>query len=324
VFLRHWHQHKVSLSTARGEWVKQHKSTGRVGCLVANFSREEDRHAMCAYAVTGQFLLPPVPGVVSSPVSAFGSICMFGLPPEFSNYRLEGGESLLSCIPVDELGAYIAAMEEQRGVGLDLTVTVLSAAVSLLLEGIATLQQHVLAGHITISCQHATLGSATPAQRRFVESLVQLYKPNSMSWSNVHDYMHPAANFHRLARSCSSTSHTTTHYLYSMNWPIDVKGAMVLDYPLVSERKSILLEGKALAKKLGEKLGAEHRWLVSPPVDNCINLANLSLAEKCSSIYSKHFLRGQKLLRKKTELSVYCPYSHAGPLIFMELQYAEL
>lgn len=91
----------------------------------------------------------------------------------------------------------------------------------------------------------------------FISSL----HPASISWSNIPDYYSPT-DFHNLARACSASaaatqtgstpgstlgsgtgtglgavvhpqpSSPTRHYLTSMNWPLDVKGANHLDITL--------------------------------------------------------------------------------------------
>ena len=48
-----------------------------------------------------------------------------------------------------------------------------------------------------------------------------------MSWSNLCDHMSPSS-FHRLARHCSLPS--TQHFMHSINWALDTKGACIMDY----------------------------------------------------------------------------------------------
>ncbi len=112
------------------------------------------------------------------------------------------------------------------------------------------------------SYDQVELREVGPADRAAHDHLASL-RPDSISWSNVPDYMEPAG-FHAMARACSapaapppapsaaaSSSSTksnskggssscsgnggrgggkpTRHYLHSMNWVMDVKGACHLD-----------------------------------------------------------------------------------------------
>lgn len=52
-------------------------------------------------------------------------------------------------------------------------------------------------------------------------------KPDSVSWSNVAEYMQPQAP-HHLAQPCGLPP--TRHLLHAMHWITSVKGAFVLDY----------------------------------------------------------------------------------------------
>jgi hypothetical protein len=253
-----------------------------------------------------------------------GSVVMFGLPREFANYQLEGGECVLSCIPTEELYAHLAAMQRAGGVNLDLTLTVLAAAASLLLEGVTTLQSLVQAGRVQMEIHHASIGTDNSAQRAAVERIRTL-SPHTMSWSNVVDYAGSPANFHNLARACSSKgegegSHKTTHYLYTMNWPAEVKGSSVLDFPSPSERKRILTQARDHMKTLSKEVGADDRWIM-PLTDNPINICGEFLAHEYGKAWLEHFFRGQRFHRKETKLATYSPTNHTAALIFMELTY---
>eukprot|EP00854_Cymbomonas_tetramitiformis_P012224 gene12224-14435_t len=54
------------------------------------------------------------------------------------------------------------------------------------------------------------------------------YKPWTMSWSNVADYM-KMSEFHEVARRCSSGG-DTLHFGYSMNWGLETQGTHIIDY----------------------------------------------------------------------------------------------
>ncbi len=91
---------------------------------------------------------------------------------------------------------------------------------------------------------------------------ISALRPASISWSNIPDYYSPAA-FHDLARACSTPTMTmqlaassigspsasfseaaavvtptpTVHYVSSMNWPMDTKGACHLDEVLPCQKR---------------------------------------------------------------------------------------
>ena len=75
-----------------------------------------------------------------------------------------------------------------------------------------------------------THGEVCAAPDGAAPPVVTAAAPDSMSWSNVPDYMPPAA-FHRLAAACSAAAPgACTHHLHVMNWPLDVKGGFTIDY----------------------------------------------------------------------------------------------
>jgi hypothetical protein len=86
------------------------------------------------------------------------------------------------------------------------------------------------------------------AQPRSVRG-VRKESPDSMSWSNMVDYMVPSM-FHKLAwaRSCANT----VHFLHSMNCFMDVKGASVMHYSSSMNLSSSPAELRTLSKQLQE------------------------------------------------------------------------
>lgn len=80
--------------------------------------------------------------------------------------------------------------------------------------------------HIVIALQLCA-NEMDPSDPRLAMAVHVLCKPNSMSWSNVPDYMHPK-DFHAFAKTCSFPG--TVHYLHTMNWPKAVIGSSCLDY----------------------------------------------------------------------------------------------
>ena len=76
---------------------------------------------------------------------------------------------------------------------------------------------------MVVQVRYATVSSSNKSEVSYISAL----KPDSMSWSNLCDYI-PPPEFHRLARDCSRPS--TEHFMHSMNWIMDTKGAFILDY----------------------------------------------------------------------------------------------
>lgn len=86
------------------------------------------------------------------------------------------------------------------------------------------------------------LGAVEPSAAATVASIRSL-KPYSMSWSNVCDYIEPET-FHTMARACSAPEQTV-HFLHSMNWIQDVKGAFYMDHQFASTQGSQLRQASA-------------------------------------------------------------------------------
>jgi hypothetical protein len=70
------------------------------------------------------------------------------------------------------------------------------------------------------------LAAVEPAAKA-VQAEIRALQPYTMSWSNVCDYYHPA-EFHSMARACSAPN-DTVHYLHTMNWVQETKGASCID-----------------------------------------------------------------------------------------------
>jgi hypothetical protein len=110
--------------------------------------------------------------------------------------------------------------------------------------------------------------------------------PNTMSWSNVPDYL-PPSTFHRLAFACSKNS-SPTHYLHTMNWSLDIKGGSIADLAaedgmsaskrraLAKERISLVKTGMQLiAKEVAAQRAA--KIMRKKPVQNIKNFADYAL-----------------------------------------------
>jgi hypothetical protein len=111
---------------------------------------------------------------------------------------------------------------------------------------------------------------------------ISALNPYTISWNNVVDYMDPW-KFHQLARKCSAPE-DTVHFAYSMNWSVFTKGASVLDYPSGDKLKLILKTSRQAIGTL-MSLGGVSRYFQTPPIDNPMNIADVS----CSLAVRKHW-----------------------------------
>lgn len=126
--------------------------------------------------------------------------------------------------------------------------------------------------HVQVHHQHAS-----PVDTKFIKEVRDM-KPDSMSWSNIVDYMQPQA-FHHLAHACSLPS--TRHFLHSMNWFDGVKGAWLTDYiemprscrETVVGRCEILGEAMQAVRARVAELGGQGVLHV-PPLGNRVNVTD--------------------------------------------------
>lgn len=254
--LRAWQLRDVPLSLARKQWLKE---LGHTWTEIAAFTKRADRDAMCAYILTGQLLEADV-----------GSVCMFVLPPGFPSQRALN-ECVFHCIPVQQLW-------RRRRDAPD----VVAAAVAHLRHGIADLGARVTAGKLTVELRLQILSLSATAELASISAL----KPYTMSWSNVSDYM-PMRDFHAMARACSGPGgEDTIHFGYSMNWPVLVKGASVLDWmltqpdsPQPGERNPLQMMQSGAVTTIGmlyDVLGCKP-YLLYPPEDDMRNLVDFML-----------------------------------------------
>jgi len=247
--LRHWQLHDVSLQESRKSWLDNSDMTDT---YVANFVRKEHRTAMWVYLLSGQVLHADV-----------GSVTMFADPdPEVDRSM---SESFLQTLPFEELHH---CMEER---GLD----PVQAGVEILRARLAQLAQAVRLGQVDIQVR---LGAVVAEDKPLLKHIAAL-RPDTMSWSNVPDYITPPSRFHTLAAACSSPS--TIHYMHSMNWPGSVKGACHMDFQVEDLQgapevlKRLLAISKKDIQRKYKELGI--KYLLCPPVDNPRNTVDFQL-----------------------------------------------
>ena len=93
-------------------------------------------------------------------------------------------------------------------------------------------------------------------------------------------------DFHRLAAQCSMLH--TVHHAYSMNWPLLIKGAVIVDYRSAETREERLSQGRVLVRQAVEAQGTEALVLLPLPT-NPINVASLACAEQLYTKWVDHF-----------------------------------
>ena len=136
-------------------------------------------------------------------------------------------------------------------------------------------------------------------------SCARALEPSSMSWSNVCHYMDHSA-FHRLACRCSLPS--TQHFMHTINWCQDIRGASIIDYgfppnesdpPLRGKeakeeeerrntRMAILKDARQAVKKSVKGRRAE-RLLRAVPLDNPLNACDCLLHQRMAPRWLEAF-----------------------------------
>ena len=257
--LRVWQLRDVPLAAARKQWLSD---IDRKWYEIATFTKRADRDALCAYMLTGQLLDAEV-----------GSVCMFVQPPEFPSQR-SLDESVFHNIPAQIL------WRRRRE-----TPDIVAAAVAHLREGIKALAERVAAGKITVELRLHQLSPSSTAEMASISAL----KPFTMSWSNVSDYV-SMRDFHAMARACSGPGGADTiHYGYSMNWPLVVKGASVLDWMLMEPERpegakpnpksplQLFQKGALAVIDASYAVCGCKPYLLFPPPEDMRNLVDLAL-----------------------------------------------
>jgi hypothetical protein len=246
--LGHWRNNaRVPLLVdARREWLQSFDMSLFSGVL--NALQETNRAHLADYFLTGQLLDATV-----------GSVTMFGLPENCKSARARN-ESVFHSMDYHQL--LQVAHTRTKG-------DLVNACVVLLREKIARLLQWVWDGQVRLTIQPPTVVSI---QNRHIIDEIHAWKPWTMSWNNVCDYM-PVEMFHTMARRCSSAE-DTVHFAYSMNWPTVVKGAFSLDYES-GESMKMMLEQARESLTVMYTLDGSNRVFRCPPVDNPMNVLDV-------------------------------------------------
>jgi hypothetical protein len=217
--------------------------------FIANFKRARDRHALCAYMLTGQLLSAQV-----------GSVVMFGLPDELGSVVEE--ESFLQTIPLTTLQRAHARAD----------CDVVEICMRIVRAHIADLSCQLARGAITVRLR---LAAVTPAVRA-LHAEIRALAPYTIGWSNDPDYFEPGA-FHRMARACSADE-DTTHVMHTMNWPLYTHGASHIDLALRTKPEHIAHIFREYVAAVHEGLGDANRvfgWdqvVLHPPNSDVRNI----------------------------------------------------
>ena len=243
--LRHWLLHSVPLEKARSAWLEHPISNDEI----ANLMKKDDRLALASFILTGQLLEADV-----------GSITMFSLPV---TERIHRALEEFFIYSIDEVSVFKKRKE---------TPDIISAALACLRSSISRLRTLISSQNVYVVIHHQSL---SPKDHVLLHSIASL-NPSSISWSNVCDYF-SHCDFHSMAKECSTPN--TIHFAYSMNWPIFVKGASVLDHENADDKitmKKLIIEARLVIHEYNRLLGAEDLFL-DPPVTNARNLVDFLL-----------------------------------------------
>lgn len=295
-YLLHWQSSQPpSLHAARQQWLA---SRGEArGTKIPSWRDHGDRMALCRYCLTGEL----IPG--GEPASV-GSLAMYSVPS--GSPPNAGDEVALHSVLIGDL-----AGQKMRS-GAD----VVRCLMDLLMERIERLRRWVAEDKVAIQCVCAEVGPDT----LIVEWIADL-KPATMSWSNVLDYMKPAA-FHSIARACSA-GRGTVHSGYSMNWIAEVYGTCISDYTDKKERNRILDESHRALERSYSESGAD-KVMVCPPFENPRNFTSWLLCSRHQKAWVDYFFaaKGAGPTRLgKVNMLPYSPVSYNATPIHLSWAY---
>eukprot|EP01135_Chromosphaera_perkinsii_P003366 Nk52_evm12s241 gene=Nk52_evmTU12s241 len=233
--LSHWNSAQtVPFQRAIKEWRALMPAERFIGAM--NVRDEKDAVEGLRYLTTGQVC----PGEE-------GSICMFENPSLGQRGDMEIFYSII--LATDLL------TERQT------SKSIIEAASSLLIRRIRSLRENVQRGIFELEVEMQQIHSGS-------ERYIAEFKPATVSWSNVIDYMYPN-EFHKVAKGCSIenevTGISTVHYLYSMNWTIGYKGAYIIDYDKPKQIDKIFTLALEHYAKVYKTTGWD-KYLISPPI----------------------------------------------------------
>ena len=126
--------------------------------------------------------------------------------------------------------------------------TIMEAIESICLRRVQQLQKLAAARLLEIELGYGNVQPLSDADGRKFAHQVATLRANTMSWSNLMDYL-KLSDFHALAQAYSSLSSSSSecccsssciHYGYTMNWTATMFGADIIDYDGLFDREAIL------------------------------------------------------------------------------------
>ncbi|CAG9467602.1 unnamed protein product [Pedinophyceae sp. YPF-701] len=258
-YLTWWRHHDdVSLRAARRTFVEEEGITAKFG----NWKLKRDCHEHITYALTGEV---GGSGEVGSPV-------VWALPP--GTPRVSKTETIFDSVGIEELSAKMRTRSDSVGA--------VSVVTDILLDRIQAMADAVAGGALSLEVEHACVEK----RKRGVAERIASMRPTSMSWSNCCDLFGPK-EFHALARACSAPG-GTRHYLQSVFWVRDVKGAFVLDYDQREDRWRHIDEGAAQVAAAYRADGRD-AYMLLPVVETIAGSADFVLMRQYHRRWAERF-----------------------------------
>eukprot|EP01135_Chromosphaera_perkinsii_P008385 Nk52_evm10s1315 gene=Nk52_evmTU10s1315 len=197
---------------------------GNMMLIVCNIRHPKDRAAVLLYALTGQMF---VSNSESCNESCLGGSVFMGT----TGMRRVHDEWVFHFLHVEELF-------KERDSCTDLNLVM--AAELLLKKRMSLLRSYVQKTIISLEVYHCQVSASNAESLSFVRDLTLSPLPASssppgsypvatMAWSNIVDYF-SCTDFHKMVQGCTVNRSRTVHYLYSMHWMNDIKGAGLIDY----------------------------------------------------------------------------------------------
>lgn len=191
---------------------------------IANFVRADDQKDAVRYLLTGEVF--PAEARAAGEIPVEGSLCMW-CTPQITRRHEENIFNVVSFVDILEESGRCRAGGDEGG-----TVVVTELISRFLMRGLTKLKQFCVDGRVVVELHHMSVDRAVAQE-------IASWRPRTMSWSNVLDYVYPVGDFHTLARSCSSLA-PCTHYGYSMDWTSKICGSTISDYEDHERKKTVV------------------------------------------------------------------------------------
>jgi hypothetical protein len=224
-YLHHWLSVKpINFKEARRLWLENTmRHNVKMFHQISSCKRHQDKLAITQYCLTGEVFGED--NFQPHGLNAVGSLTFWQCPP--GSPPLDE-ESMFNAFAVEDL---MAAFNEDKSKNI-VQVFEMKA-----LRALIDLRSRLLNGSLTIELYMGVLKPLTePDGHDLVNFICTRIKPYTVGWSNVIDYIE-LGNLHDLGRAISSHGNVS-HYGYTMNWPIEVFGANIIDYEMFHNYKA--------------------------------------------------------------------------------------